>query len=101
MNQRQVTLFCKLAIIWIVIALGESFRVRTPKCRLTINTVRLAVNDHLEASDSIYVIMGLRPKDLQNVATMISTIRLAETDHPEACESSLQVGHLLRRNKVK
>ena len=33
MIQRRVTIFCKLAIFWVVMVSGENFNVRAPKCR--------------------------------------------------------------------
>ena len=33
MIQRRVTIFCKLAIFWVVMVSGENFTVRAPKCR--------------------------------------------------------------------
>ena len=32
MIQRRVTIFCKLAIFWVVMVSGENFKVRAPKC---------------------------------------------------------------------
>ena len=41
----------------------------------------------------------ITPKGLQNVAYMKSSEKLAKSDKSEACDSILQIGHYLGRNK--
>lgn len=76
-----------------------------------VSTIRLAENDDLEASDSIFAnwpyyrsswgYVRISLKYLQNVALIISTIRLAESNHSEASDSILQIGYPLGRNGAK
>ena len=47
-----VSVFCKLAIFWVVIGLSENFTLRAPKCRY--DDKYLAENDYSEACDSIF-----------------------------------------------
>ena len=55
MIQNRVTLFCKLAIFWVVMMLSENFKVGAPKCKKkTVKSkVRRAENDDLEACEGI------------------------------------------------
>ena len=59
---RRLTVFCKLAFLWAVIAFSENFTVKAPKCDYDGRTKKQGENEDLETCKmffSNFLIFGL------------------------------------------
>ena len=66
MIKKRVTVYCKLAILWLIMGFSENYTVRAPNVALMISTKTQAENDDSEASESnLQIRHGLVGNEIQ------------------------------------